>query len=200
MTKSEFLAELSLRLNGFSREDIASSLAYYNEMIDDRMEDGANEEEAVAAVGTPAQAAAHILEDMPLGKLVKVKLAGSKKLPVWAIILLIAGSPIWIALIASMFAVVISLFAAIWSVILSLWAVAVSFALSPLVGLGGFVFIVAQGNLGGALALLGSGCILGGVGIFLFKPCIYAVKGGWWLSKKLFLAIKYCFIRKEAIQ
>lgn len=200
MTKSEFLAELSIRLNGFSREDIASSLAYYNEMIDDRMEDGANEEEAVAAIGTPAQAAAHILEDMPLGKLVKVKLAGSKKLPVWAIILLIAGSPIWIALIASMFAVVISLFAAIWSVAISLSAVWLAFAVSPLAGV--FLLIVSalQGNFGGGMMLLGSGCMLGGLSIFLFKPCLLLFKGSWFVTKKLFLAIKRCFIKKEAIQ
>ena len=200
MTKSDFLNQLRSRLNGFSQKDIDESLAYYSEMIDDRMEDGANEEEAVAAIGTPAQAAEHILAEMPLSKLLKAKLKSGNKLPVWAIVLLVFGSPIWFSLIAAAVSIILSLFASIWSVILSLWAVAVSFALSPLVGLGGFVFIVAQGNLGGALAILGSGCILGGVGIFLFKPCIYAVKGGWWLSKKLFLAIKYCFIRKEAIQ
>ncbi len=200
MTKSDFLNELKSRLNGFSQKDIDESLAYYNEMIDDRMEDGASEEEAVAAVGTPAQAAGQILAEMPLSKLLKVKLSSGKKLPTWAIVLLAIGSPIWISLIAAAVSIVISLFAVIWSVIISFWAVAVSFTLSPLISLGGFIFAIAQGNLGGGLALLGCGCILGGLGILFLKPCVYAIKGGWWLSKKLFLAIKYCFIRKEAIQ
>lgn len=200
MTKSDFLAELSVRLNGFSREDIAASLAYYNEMIDDRIEDGASEEEAVAAIGTPAQAAAHILEDMPLGKLLKVKLSGGKKLPTWAVILLIVGSPIWIALLASIFSVVISLFSAIWSVIISLCAAWLAFAVSPLAGIFLLVISTVQGNLGGGLVLLGVGCMLGGLSIFLFKPCLFLLKGGWFLTKKLFLAIKRCFIKKEAIQ
>lgn len=200
MTKSDFLAELNIRLNGFSREDIAASLAYYNEMIDDRIEDGASEEEAVAAIGTPAQAAAHILEDMPLGKLLKVKLSGGKKLPTWAVILLIVGSPIWIALLASIFSVVISLFSAIWSVIISLCAAWLAFAVSPLAGIFLLVVSTVQGNLGGGLVLLGVGCMLGGLSIFLFKPCLFLLKGGWFLTKKLFLAIKRCFIKKEAIQ
>ena len=200
MTKSDFLAELNIRLNGFSREDIAASLAYYNEMIDDRIEDGASEEEAVAAMGTPAQAAAHILEDMPLGKLLKVKLSGGKKLPTWAVILLIVGSPIWIALLASIFSVVISLFSAIWSVIISLCAAWLAFAVSPLAGIFLLVASAVQGNLGGGLVLLGVGCMLGGLSIFLFKPCLFLLKGGWFLTKKLFLAIKRCFIKKEAIQ
>lgn len=200
MTKSDFLAELSIRLNGFSREDIAASLAYYNEMIDDRIEDGASEEEAVAAIGTPAQAAAHILEDMPLGKLLKVKLSGGKKLPTWAVILLIVGSPIWIALLASIFSVVISLFSAIWSVIISLCAAWLAFAVSPLAGIFLLLVSTVQGNLGGGLVLLGVGCMLGGLSIFLFKPCLFLLKGGWFLTKKLFLAIKRCFIKKEAIQ
>lgn len=200
MTKNDFLNQLKSRLKGFSQKDIEESLAYYSEMIDDRIEDGASEEEAVAAIGTPAQAAEQILAEMPLAKLLKAKLKGGSKLPAWAIVLLVLSSPIWISLIAAAVSIVLSLYAVIWSIVLSLWAVAVSFLLSPLVGLGGFVFVIAQGNLGGALTLLGSGCILGGLGIFLFKPCVYTVKGGWWLSKKLFIAIKYCFIRKEAIQ
>ena len=200
MTKSEFLAELSLRLNGFSREDIAASLAYYNEIIDDRIEDGANEEEAVAAIGTPAQAAAQILEDMPLGKLLKAKLSGGKRLPTWATVLLIAGSPIWIALLASMFAVIISLYAAIWTITISLCAAWLAFAISPLAGLFLLVLSTLQGNFGGGLVLLGSGCILGGLALFLFRPCLVLCKGGWLASKKLFLAIKRCFIKKEAIQ
>ena len=66
MKKNEFLAELRGRLAGLSEADLNRSLDYYAEMIDDRMEDGLSEDEAVNAVGTPAVIAEDILKEMPL--------------------------------------------------------------------------------------------------------------------------------------
>ena len=40
MTKTEFLEQLKNSLTGLSEEDIKKSVDYYEEMIDDRMEDG----------------------------------------------------------------------------------------------------------------------------------------------------------------
>ncbi len=51
MKKAEFLALLRERLADFSNEDAEKSAAFYSEMIDDRMEEGMTEEEAVAALG-----------------------------------------------------------------------------------------------------------------------------------------------------
>ena len=50
MNKQEFLYELKGKLWALSEEEKKSSLEYYTEMIDDRMEDGLSEEEAVAAI------------------------------------------------------------------------------------------------------------------------------------------------------
>ena len=52
MKKAEFLALLRERLADFSNEDAEKSAAFYSEMIDDRMEEGMTEEEAVAALGS----------------------------------------------------------------------------------------------------------------------------------------------------
>ena len=54
MNKTDFCAELRERLYGLPEETIASTVSYYGEMIDERIEDGMTEEEAVAAIGTPA--------------------------------------------------------------------------------------------------------------------------------------------------
>ena len=107
MTKREFLEELRKRLSDLNDADFAASVAYYEEMIDDRMEEGLSEEEAVNAVGTPADAAAHILEEMPLTKLIQARVTPKNKLPVWAIGLLIVGSPIWLSLLVAALSVVI---------------------------------------------------------------------------------------------
>ena len=63
MTKSEFLRTLRNGLRSLPDADAERSLTYYIEMIDDRMDDGMTEEEAVAAVGDPAQLAREILRD-----------------------------------------------------------------------------------------------------------------------------------------
>lgn len=51
MTKAEFLKALEEKLSALSAEDRAASLAYYEEIIDDRMEEGLCEADAVAAAG-----------------------------------------------------------------------------------------------------------------------------------------------------
>ncbi len=63
MNKQQFLAEVRSRINCLSKPDIDRSLDYCGEMIDDLMENGMSEEEAVAAMGTPEQTASDILSD-----------------------------------------------------------------------------------------------------------------------------------------
>ena len=52
MLKQEFLAQLRDALCGLPQCDIDERLTFYSEIIDDRMEEGLLEEEAVAAVGS----------------------------------------------------------------------------------------------------------------------------------------------------
>ncbi len=63
MTKADFLEALRNCLRALPDADAARSLDYYIEMIDDRMDDGMTEEEAVAAVGDPADVAREILRE-----------------------------------------------------------------------------------------------------------------------------------------
>lgn len=50
MTRVEFLTELDRQLSALSKEEADRHLAYYAEMLADRMEDGMSEEEAVASM------------------------------------------------------------------------------------------------------------------------------------------------------
>ena len=61
MTKQLFLNELSAALHGLPREERYRTLSYYDELIDDRMEDGQSEEDAVESLGSPEQIAREIL-------------------------------------------------------------------------------------------------------------------------------------------
>ena len=52
MNKTEFLAALERALSGLPEQDVQERLAFYGELIDDRVEEGLSEEEAVKERGS----------------------------------------------------------------------------------------------------------------------------------------------------
>jgi uncharacterized membrane protein len=73
MNKKDFLDEVRTRLAGLSESDIQNALDFYVEAIDDHMDDGMTEDQAVSAVGTPEEVAEKILMDTPLPTLIKTQ-------------------------------------------------------------------------------------------------------------------------------
>ncbi|MGN0741946.1 MAG: HAAS signaling domain-containing protein, partial [Candidatus Fimadaptatus sp.] len=59
MTKNEYLIELATRLQALTDDpnsiypELTSMISFYQEMLDDKIEDGLTEEEAVAAMESP---------------------------------------------------------------------------------------------------------------------------------------------------
>ena len=78
MDKLNFLMALEEALSQLPEEDRRASIEYYTEIIDDRMEEGMSEADAVASLGSVEKIAEQILMDMPLGKLVKSKVKKGK--------------------------------------------------------------------------------------------------------------------------
>ncbi len=188
MDKQAFLAQLRKKLSGLPQNDIAERLTFYSEMIDDRMEEGLSEEEAVAAIGAVDEIAA----DISTGK------AKRKRNP-WEIVLLVLGCPVWLSLLIAAFAVIFSLYVSVWAVILSLWAVfgaMVCSALGIIVAGGIFAF---GGSILSGIAMIGAGILCAGLAIFLFFGCQVCTKGTLLLTKKLVSRIQNCFTRKEAV-
>ena len=87
MTKHEFLVDLGLGLSCLPQEDAEERLSFYSEMIDDRIEEGLSEEEAVAAIGTVDEVAAGIKAEIPALKIMVSKLKNKKKLLIRYILL-----------------------------------------------------------------------------------------------------------------
>ena len=73
MSKQEFLSRLLQALSGLPEDDVAERIAFYSESIDDRIEEGMSEEEAVACVGSVEEIRAQVLSEILLPKLVKEK-------------------------------------------------------------------------------------------------------------------------------
>ena len=188
MNKMQFLLELDKMLSQLSETEKVDWLRFYSEMIEDRMEEGLSEEEAVAAIGTVRDIAAQITADQPAG-------AAKKRNP-WMVLLLILGSPIWIAILASLFAVVLTLYISLWVIVISLWAVFASLAACGLAGVAGGIGFACGGHVLPGIALSGAGLVCAGLAILLFFGCRAATKGTAILGKKIFILIKKCFRKK----
>ena len=197
MNKQEFLSGLQARLSGLPQAEIEDRLAFYSEMIDDRMEDGLSEEEAVSAAGTVDDIAARIIADIPFSKIVKEKIKSKKKPGAIIMTLLILGSPIWISLAVAAFAVILSVYVSLWSVIISLWAVFSSLAVCGLTltvaGIGFLIFVSAPTGL----AVIGIGTVCAGLSILMFFGCKSATKYTMLLTKRIAVQTKKFFIDKE---
>lgn len=201
MTKLEFLDKLKKELNGLPSEDVQKSLDFYGEMIDDRIEDGLSEQEAVAAIGDPHKIAKQILSDIPITKLVKQKIKPKRRMSVLEIVLLILGSPIWLSLFIALFAVVFSIYVVLWSLVIVLWACFAAFCGSALGGaIASVCLFASEGDIFAASIMVAAALVLIGISILFFFVCRASTKGMVLLTKKLTLRIKFCFLRKERAQ
>ena len=177
MNKQKFLIRLKKALRGCSATEIQNRLAFYSEMIDDRVEEGLSEKEAIQAIGNPVQIAEEIR--MELGE----KKKDRRPLSTGAKILIALGSPIWLSLLiaaavvvfalaVSAGAVMISLFAVMFSVLISLYASALALGAVAAAGLIASV-LCAFGSLKIDLWIwLGLSFVCAGLCIWLVILCV----------------------------
>lgn len=199
MTKKEFLKELKSRLALLPSDDVEASIEYYSEMIDERIEEGMDEESAVASLPTPEKAAADVISEMSISKLVKARIKPKRTLHTWEIVLIILGSPIWISLILAAVSVVFSVYISLWSVVASFWMVGISIFATALASLAsGLALLIIAGNAGAGILFLGAAIFLTGIGIFGFWGCKALTVFMFKLSKLILKWIKNCFVKKEA--
>ena len=105
MSKQEFLDALRVRLSGLPKPELEDRLAFYAEMLDDRIEEGIEEETAVAELGDIEQIATQIISDIPLTRLAKERIRPKNRLSALSIALIVLGSPIWLSLTIALLAV-----------------------------------------------------------------------------------------------
>ncbi len=200
MNKAEFLEELKRRIQEYPVEETEKSMEYYAEMIDDRMEDGMSESEAVASLGAVEQIAEQIKCELPITTLVKQKTrekTKGKRMPAWAIVLLVIGFPLWGSILIFIFGMVLMFYALIWCFDIVLWSIVLSFGATALAGIVGFFVCLCKGAIGSALFYLGATLFTGGIGVFIFLGTFLTTKGICHGTKWCFLQIKKGLIGKE---
>ena len=199
-TKQAFLAALRDRLAGVPEADRQGSLDYYTEILDDMLEGGSSEAEAVASLGSVDAIAEQILLDLSLPKLVKAKVKPKRSLRAWEIVLIAVGSPVWFPLLLALGVVVLAVYIVLWTVWVSLYLADLGLAVGALGGVACSVLMFATARPEEALLLLGAGMVCGGLAIFGFFGCNATAKGIFWLGKMMWRGIKACLIRREKVQ
>jgi len=196
MKKNDFLWGLAEGLRGLPPEDLERWVDYYREMIDDRMDDGLSEEEAVADLGSLEEIRDQILTETPLPRLVKESVRPKRKLRAWEILLLVLGSPVWLPLLAAAVIVAASVYLSVWAVLLSLYAADLAVAVTGLAGGVALVQMLMAGRTAEGILFLGAGLVCIGLAILLFFGFNQLTKGLVWVTKRALLALKNSFVRK----
>lgn len=142
MTKQIFLNELAAALHQLPREERYRTLSYYDELIDDRMEDGQGEEEAVASLGDPEQIVREIL-----GEETEEQESKSTGRKVWLIVLLILGFPLWGTLLIAGIVLLLCVYICLFIPVIVLGALAIGFLLAAILGAVGLPFLVLDVGL-----------------------------------------------------
>jgi uncharacterized membrane protein len=196
MNKNAFLLELKKGLNFLQESDCEDRLNFYSEMIDDYVEEGLTEEDAINKIGSAEKIIEQIIIETPFNKVFKEKIKPQKKLRVWELILIILGSPIWLSLLIAGFAVILSIYIVIWALVISLWAVFGSLIVTALgcIILGILEFIIADFKMG--LIFLSLALIGLGIGILLYCGALALIKLVVKMTKKMFLLLKMSFIKR----
>ena len=186
MNKKEFLVALENGLGELPQDEQNKWADFYSEMIDDRMEEGLEEGAAVAAIGSVEAVVAQILAQAKPETYPKKK----REQKTWQTVLLIVGSPLWFSLLIVAASVVFSLFVTAWALVISFYAVAAALLACGLAGVFLLVLLWVKGNAVAGFFALGAGLACAGLGIFGLIGTRYMNKGVFWLSKKLFAALK----------
>jgi uncharacterized membrane protein len=200
MNKHDFLLELSEKLASLPKAEIEKSAAYYSEIIDDRIEDGMTEEEAVAVLGDPGTVAENIMYDMSIPALMKARVNESKNRAantgLW-VALVILGFPLWFPLLCAFGGIIFAVYMTVWAIIVSLFAVVIALGMSFIAAFAGGIIFLFVKPLPVSLCLLGAALCCAALTLFMSVPVYLIAK---WLIKftaYIIRSIKSIFIKKR---
>lgn len=205
MNKLEFLARLEKLLKGLPKKERETHLSYYREMIEDAIEDGCAEEEAVARIGSPGEIAEQILSEqetpakpVSTGKKIVIAILLIIGSPLWGSILL-AAAALGAGFLITVLALVLCAYIVIWCVPVTTGAVSLSALLLAVVSTVG-AFPVFFGNA--ALGVLQFGVGILSAGIFILTSWLTLLLGSYFVRVTIRFSrwLKRLFTRrKEAI-
>lgn len=196
MKREEFFKQLREGMSGFPSQTIESTISYYDELIDDAIEDGKSEEATIESFGSVKSIVNTLLKEVSISKLVKEKVTPKRKLKSWEIVLIILGSPIWVSLGIALLSVCFSLYVGFWSTIVALWAADLAFMVGGIAAVIGSFTTFAVGAAPQATFFLGAGLVGIGLSIVLGFAFVALTKLIAQLGAKIITGIKKIFVGK----
>lgn len=177
MTTKKWLNLLKKNIKNTTYGEKQSLVWYYEELINDKIENGENEEAVLKNLGNPFEVAKQISDDAVEKQ--KNEIPTKKELPLWTNIILwffiiTVGFPLfisWIAIIFSFGAIAVSGFAITLAGIISIIA---------------SIFMAIFGVVQAKFALIGCAIMLTGVGLIVISLFYYASKGMIFLTGSFF--------------
>ena len=167
MNKSAYIDRLETLLQCLPKDKRAEVVSFYGEAIEDRIEDGMSEEDAVAAMGSVEIVAETILAELPVVPRVVAKTKRKSLVLLW--VLAILGCPVWVPLAAAFLVTTVAVYLCIWIVAACVWLLAALLVLALPLG----IFLAWCGIVAGlpafALAQTGVGMMVCGIGLLVFR-------------------------------
>lgn len=193
MNKEEFITQLRENLIGLPKEDIEERVSFYSEMIDDRIEDGKTEDEAINDLGGVDGVVSDIAGDTKLFSLVKEKIKPKRKLKGWEIALICATSIFWFPIAFAGVIIFFVMYFILWLLDLIVYVIDISFLAAAGGGLVAFFASIFSGSP--RIELFGASLACAGLTILCLFGAIYFTKFSVFVTKKSLIAIKTLFIR-----
>ena len=122
MNTQKFIEKLETSLHSIPKQEAKERISFYLEMIDDRIEEGLSEEEAIAKIGPIEDIAKQIISEYS-AKEAAFGTAKKRKLSISETVLLVIGSPVWLPIMLAALIIVASFYLVLWSLIAVIWAV-----------------------------------------------------------------------------
>lgn len=195
MNKQEYLAQLRAALACLPEGEIEESVAFYTEMIDDRVADGLTEEEATAQLDDPKAAARAIIADLPVVPRTVVRTKQRNRALYWTLVIL--GSPLWLTLLLAAGMLVLAGLLTIWCLILGLWLLAAGLLAGGPLGIGMCLWALAVGQPAYGVFELGSGLLCFGLGLFCLHGAVAASKTLMQVSRQWIAKAKAPFVKEK---
>ena len=193
MNKQEYLAQLRAALACLPEGEIEESVAFYTEMIGDRVADGLTEEEATAQLDDPKAAARAIIADLPVVPRTVVRTKQRNRALYWTLVIL--GSPLWLTLLLAAGMLVLAGLLTIWCLILGLWLLAAGLLAGGPLGIGVCLWALAVGQPAYGVFELGSGLLCFGLGLFCLHGAVAASKTLMQVSRQWIAKAKAPFVK-----
>lgn len=125
MNKKEFIEKLEKKLSKIKKSERDEAISYYVEIIDDAIEEGKKEKEAIKELGDIDEIVNKIIDNQDSSKNIEKK--PEKRNTEYNILLIVASPFIFLA-----FIIIMSLFIAAYSVIFSMYCVGVSLIIASI--------------------------------------------------------------------